>query len=333
MDTTGCPRFFATDTAFRSNVPGACDTSLIGFYVLGLVGVFLSFVASVKQTKNWLERPKHTSWFPRGPVNSFIFSFCQLLSVILIGQNVISYYNGFSFMLASILFLNFAYSYSLGVIRLVSLGERIIPKSKAESTQSHASLGKFDGLGKLLFIFQTAFLFASSFALIILSPTMTQNEEVISRFGWGAKAVFIMLCQCGYWYQFERCIRVVRLIQKSDLDADAAGKTARMEQLDMAVVRMRQNQATHVLASPAFFVFGLIAVGAIVGSIWSIYGVTVAQAIAALYFEFATKPKKKPNGRDEKRNVGGIAVDDQQRELEISPIVSSDPSGKANSKS
>lgn len=307
MNRTNCPALFATDQAFQRGTPGACDTSFPGFLVFCLMATFLSLITALKQYSNWKKRGKHQSRIPRGPITQLTYSLLQAgLLIPLIAVNLANFQNGVSFSLYTINFLPFAYAYTVGLLRLVSLGEKIIPKSRRPVGESAASLAEFDSFGKMMFATQSMSIVVTSAMLIILSPILTDYENVISRIGWGTKSLFLFVCQCGYWYQFERCIKAIRQVQlglpvSQNLTGDSEhvsssdAKKGTLKDFQEAIMRMRRHQLSHVSASPAVLIFFLLAIGAIPANIWIIYTPVISQALGGMYFEFRAKANPQQN--------------------------------------
>ena len=302
MNTTGCPPGWSTDGAFQHANVGACETPLAAYYVATMGTTAIALVAAIKQTQNWCARPKHASNIPRGPIMSFLFIGLQFIGYLLIGFGYLTYENGLALSMYTIMFLNFAYIYTLGVVRLVSLGEKIIPRSRRPAGESSINLRTFDGFGKFLFAAQIFFLVTSSVVLIILSPILLDQRDIISRLGWGLKSLFVGACQVSYWYQFERCIKVIRSVQvdtKYILPSEE-DKRARKDDLSSAIMKMRKNQLVHLLACPGSILFFLLAVGGVPGNFFVVLAPITFQAIAALLFEFSLKGNRKRTPRSPK---------------------------------
>jgi len=311
MNRTGCPADLATDGAFQAATVGACDTNIIGFYVYTLLFVAgLKFVSALKQFSNWMSRPTHKRKIPRGPLNSLMFCTVLIILAVLVGENIVNYKNGFSFSLFSVGFMNFVWSYSVGLKRLVSLGEKIIPKS-SRGTSASSQLANFDGLGKVLFTIQTISAVVSSVVLIVLSPIFTQNELVVSRIGFGSKGVFMAFCIGGYVYQFQRCIKTIRNVQDNAmvLKSDPAMK----RDMDKVILKMRGNQMVHVLfGGPPALTFILLAAGAVPANVWVVFLVPLMESLGSVMMEFAVRAPDASksgggSGESKKTSKGALA--------------------------
>jgi hypothetical protein len=300
--------------------PLSCDIPMAGYYGWAGFIVMLSFLTTGKQTLNWLRRPTHASKIPRGPINQALFTSLELAFLVMIGQNVINFENGWSFSVETLVFLPFTYAYSLGLIRLVSLGEKIIPKSRRPVGEAAAALGKFDNFGKVLLVSQTLGIGIGSLALVILSPTLVEYEFIIATIGWASKSTFMFACIFGYWYQFERCIRVIRQVQHNATIVDLTSSVRfdnkegelRNKELNAAVLKMRKHQLTHIGAMPAAVGMLLLATGGVPGSIWVIQMMAMSQAFSGIYFEFSVKAQTK-------RAPGAMKSGDSRR-LEIGRV-------------
>ena len=283
---------------------------MVGFYIYLSTIASIATIISIKQGMNWRARSNHSTKIPRGPLSSFVFSLLQFVMMILSGMNIINFSNGISFSLVSMIFLSFAYSYTVGLIRVVSLGEKIIPKARRQDTEAFRNLRNFDGLGRFMLICQVIFLLASSIVLIILSPVFPEHVEVIARVGWGCKSAFLLCCQCGYWYQFERCIRTIKSVTDNSaaIRANDFEKKLRDAEFMSAIIKMRKNQAIHVFAFSATILFFLLAAGFINGTVWIVYLSTVGQAMASFYFEFILNAARRPRMEDKVTGVSSKQI-------------------------
>jgi hypothetical protein len=290
MNCTGCPnKDFCTDGAFRESLPLECDTSLPGYYAytFGIVG--LKLIGLGKQVANWRYRHKGLRKFPLGPFNTSIYIILLIIQNILIGENLVNFRTGTSFILYSIMFLFFAWIYSYGLIYLVNLGRKIFGKKHQEELSKSADrLAKFDIFGRGMLFFQMFSLFASTLVLVVLSPILVDAELVLSRLGFGFKGAFVWFCMFGYLHQYSRCVAVIASTQKAAASITAQG--SRKSELLQVIKRMRRAQiAQFIAATPSALLFTLLATGAIGASVWAALGSQAFEAVGAIYYEFVVR--------------------------------------------
>jgi len=299
----------ATDEAFRANIDGSCDTSFVGYYTFALITIAIKLLSVVKQFANWFQRPTHRSKLPRGPLISLVFASSQLLFMFLIGFNLASYRNGVSFVLLSIGFLPFAHAYSIGLVRLVNLGEKILPKSSRNAETIKRVTG-FDGPGKLLFAIQVVSLVVSTVVLIVLSPILVEYEMVLSHVGFGTKALFMLFCIGGYVYHFERCIRAIQAVQRDVHQIKIANSGAKepgdASDLRPVVRKMRLAQLPHLCGtSPAALIYLLIAVDAVPATVYTVITTILLEASGSVFLEFVVRRKAKTLAPPSSSRSGG----------------------------
>jgi hypothetical protein len=243
MNGTGCPEYYATDGVFQLPNEGSCDTSLIGFYVFGLFIAGTRLVGAMKHGFNWYYTTRQVKAtrkrnLPLGPMNSLIQALFYLMQVFLYAFDVVNMRNGTSLSVYSAIFLPFAWWFTVYLLRLVKLGDKILPK--AQRTHDHGrELNKFDGLGKFMLAIQVFSLLVSSFLLIVLGPIIPEYEVLMGRIGFGFKASFILFCAAGIIYQFQRCIKAVEKVRdnvklerhRDDIEVIRAVKRMRAQQV------------------------------------------------------------------------------------------------------
>jgi hypothetical protein len=170
-----------------------------------------------------------------------LFALLLLALIILVGADVVNFRNGGSFVLYSIMFLQFSYIYSYGLIVLLRLGEKIIPKNlRKQASNGVDKLASFDFLGKTMVLVQVLSLLAGSVILAILMPLLTDVEFLLARIGFGLKACFIYSCLAGYLYQFQRCIGVIKTVQHG-VDGVIQKSGGSRNDLSRAINKMRKN--------------------------------------------------------------------------------------------
>jgi hypothetical protein len=292
MNVTGCSVGYATDEMFRSNDAGACDVPLVAYYMYTLFIVCIKFVTAGRMSQNWLRRwrrepaSKRSRMIPFAPVNMFFFAFVNLAIAVLGGLNLINFKNGLALMLYSVAFFPFAFAYTYGLIKLVGLGEKIIPKSHRQYADK--TLASFDRFGKTLLVTQVVSFGISSLVLIIIGPILPEQEQLFLEMGFGLKSVFAALSSAGYVYQFERCIRVIRKVQ-----ASVKQMSTGPSDLESAVKRMRMTQLLHVLtAVPSVVPMVLLAASAVPASVWLTLIPAALEAIANLIYSFTLRGRQ-----------------------------------------
>jgi hypothetical protein len=252
MNTTDCPEGYASDQMFQANTPSSCETPLAAYYVYTLFIVITKVFTALKILQNWIRKKrsiapsrnaKKMSSIPYVAINAIIFVVVNLVIAILGGLNIINFHNGLTLMLFSIAFLPFAWAYTNGLLKLVNLGEKIIPKSHQQFATDYLNLATFDSVGKALLVFQVASLLTSSGVLIVLGPILPQHEQVFLQVGFAFKAFFVAFSVLGYVYQFERCVRVINEITSSVKKIAPSSND-----LKPVIKKMRVTQALHIAA-------------------------------------------------------------------------------------
>jgi hypothetical protein len=285
MNTTGCPAFLATDEMFQANTEGACDTSLIGYGVYFGFICFLSFASAIRQTLTYLnlrkQGRKKRRRFPLAIINVFLLFLGIFLMALLGGLNVANFSNGGAAAIYSLAYLPFAWAYTYGLIKIVRLGEKMLPKAHRGA---HGHLGRFDLLGKCLFAFQLLSIISGTVALGVLAPILTQYETTILRIGFGAKCLFIAFSLAGYVYQFERLIRTIRKA-RNDINQIVSLKSDR-DELSEVIWKMRQTQLLHMTTTVSNIALFILAIGAAPASIWLVLLPAFMYTFGTFVYEF-----------------------------------------------
>lgn len=312
MNSSGCPPGVVTDEAFQLTYEQACETSLAGFYVYLSIIAALKYISTAKQTTNWYARRKHQQEgnyrhqrkIPLGPIVSFSFASIYIALTLLLGFDIINYRNGLSFMLYSIGFLPFAWGYTMGLVRVVRLGEKIIPRShRGEHTDG--KLRTFDRLGKTLLTIQTISIAISSLVLIILSPILHENATLLARLGFGLKAAFMTSSAFGWVYQYQRCINSIVAIQRNikGVRMEGSSSSGKTNGLDKVTKKMRSHQILQlVMITPAIVILFLLAIAAIPANVFVVFAPSLFEAIGTVLQEFVVNRKR--SGLSEKNQNG-----------------------------
>ena len=298
MNTTGCPEGYASDQMFQGTAPESCETPLAAYYSYTLFIVVTKFLTAGKIMSNWIHRKreaknpktaKKLGSVPYVAINATFFVIINFIIAILGGLNLINFHNGLTLMLFSVAFLPFAWAYTNGLLKLVHLGERIIPRSHQHLAENYLQLATFDNLGKSLLVFQVASLVTSSAVLIILGPIMPQHEQIFLQVGFAFKAFFAMFSVAGYVYQFERCIRVI-----NEITTSVAQMNPSSESLAPVVRKMRLTQALHILAGSLSVVpMTLLAANAIPANVFIVLLPGICEGVANMVYAFALRRRLK----------------------------------------
>ena len=299
MNLTGCEPGYASDQMFQNNRLQDCDVPLVAYYVYTMSIVFLNLSTAIKVSMNWTRKfckttsrdiRRHGTLLPLVPLSYFTYAFTNVSVAVLGGQNIINFTNGLSLALYSIAFLPFACVYTYGLIKLVRLGERIIPKSHREFAKD-ANLALFDSFGKFLMGFAVISYMISSCALIILGPIFPKMEQIFFQVGFGFKAGYISFILAGYIYQFERCIRVIKDVDKSVMFSHQP----QVNKLEFVIRKMRTTQALHFsVGFPSILFLVLLAGGALPASVWAVLLPPAIEAIGNFFYAFSIKRKSRP---------------------------------------
>ena len=193
MDTTGCSSGWATDVAFQRIDLGSCNSSLIAYWIVTMTICLAKFICSVKRTATWFER-KHSGQnrgrWPIPPAVSIFASVAYFVLFTLTGLNIVNVFNGVTFSLFSLCFISISFDYLMMLLKLVRLGQKIIPMSlrQAEGDHQHLpSLEKFNMVGLGLLFLQFFSMISSSLVLIVLSPIFPEQDTLFGSIGFSLK--------------------------------------------------------------------------------------------------------------------------------------------------
>ena len=248
MDATSCPLGYVTDVSFDYPTPdGFCATNLTVYITLVTIVFVVRLAALVKQWFNWSEansRQKRKGRLPFAPALSTFALILASLLFILIGVNVINVHNGGAWALYSFSFLPYCIATSFLLFRTVRLGSKIIPLGKDIGENS---LKTFSVPGRALATMQLMSIMISSFGLIILGPIFIEWHVVIGSVGIALKGLYITTLCSGLIVQFQRCILVIKKIQRNTNDMISSGYEVK-EKTDRAIKAMRQRQVICFIA-------------------------------------------------------------------------------------
>ena len=309
MNTSGCTRLYATDEAYRVNTPGACDVPLVAYVIL-YSSVFVAKIVTVtNHSLRWCDRRRkqqtaanQKSRIPIGPMVSGLFIAIFTLNVTLVGFDKLDFQRGTALSLYSIGYIPFAWNYSFALIRVVRLGEKILPKSH-RGFDENKHLARFDMIGKILFILQAVAVFSSSLVLIVVGPIVPDHEQIFMQIGFACKAFFLAICAGGFVYQFERCITTIKSVKNAVKEIGGAVP----DDLNAVIQKMRKNQLLHsVIIFPSILILVLLASGAIPAIVWIVNLPPTLEAFGTLFYElFLSTGRKRKQATDSKDEPPG----------------------------
>ena len=303
MNISGCPPLYATDEVYRINTPEACDIPLIAYGILYSLVFVAKIVTTTKHTKRWCERRRkqqtaanQKSRVPIGQLVSISMILLFLIHVFLAGFDKIDFQSGTALSVYSIGYIPFAWNYSFALIRVVRLGDKIIPKShRGLSENKH--LARFDMIGKILFILQAVAVFSSSLVLIVVGPIIPEHEQIFMQIGFACKAFFLAICAGGFVYQFERCILAIKMIKNGVRDIGGAAPG----DLNAVIKKMRKNQLLHFFVNlPSIILLFLLASSTIPAIVWIVNLPPTLESFGTLFYElFLSTGRKRKQVNEE----------------------------------
>jgi hypothetical protein len=202
------------------------------------------------------------------PIVSLVFAVTTYVDV----SNV---YNGFPWMLMSLTLLPYYITTTIVYLRMVRLGERIIPLARdlGVGTENHG-LRKQTKVTKILLAVQLASAVASTIVLCVLGPLDPQNSAIHGTVGLALKAQFQFCVLVGLTYQYYRCIQVVRTMQQraAEIKSPVSKESERTNNLKQSIRTMQQRMfLTSVVNVFTTGQFILVSAYVIPRTIWWVY--------------------------------------------------------------
>jgi len=223
VDRQGCPPGTATDQVFfTQNPPGACDANLNGFIATAVIILAAKLFIAVQHSRVWLRRaatskpkqqlsssssPFGTQRIPFVPTLSWLFFLALLLYFVGGGTNVFNAHNGWTPFLFGFGWFVFALSAIFFLLKFVSLGHRIAPRTKNNVFRSISGLdklSKFDTAGKISLVLCIVAMIVQTVLLCVVQMIPGVETEVIIRAALGCSGWFVLQHMVSINHHFQR---------------------------------------------------------------------------------------------------------------------------------
>ena len=285
MNRQNCSHLFATDQLFQRTPTGTCDSSIIVFAALYPVLLIIRLTAAISRCQRFYSRRKGGKTQKNSPILpllSLVYVLTKIVFFLLVIQNVVNVFDGWTFSIFSLVFLFFAATYFLELLRIVRLGTRI--GSYNDSISNH-SLEAFDRIGLLLVILSVTSAIAISVLLVILSPIFPEHDILFGVIGFASKGLFLCFVTFGLLWQIQRCYGVI------------SSKMPDSQRKANALQRLRQAQINYRLFGFLSALFFFLLASEIFPWYWYVVlGVTgVPEALSQVVLECKMRKMVKPS--------------------------------------
>ena len=269
MNPANCSVLFRSDNILLYEAPpDLCEIPVLAYAFLTSILIVGRISVAAMSWRIWrakyLKRSQTGNRFPqqrnRLPIQPSLYtSSCviQLLFFILAGLDVISSRNGTTGVLYWIWSVIIAIQCLLYLRKIVHLGIRIVPLTKAHVQISNSSsdkgtffsrekdekvISKFDLILKVNVVLIGICILTSMVGFVILAAIVFPGRLWGARIGFGSQACFLLLWDVSIAYQFERCILAVKSTMKRDEEQNMINreKQKTLFQNTLRVMRLQQ---------------------------------------------------------------------------------------------
>lgn len=215
MNQTGCPAGFATDEVLLyASQPLSCNVNMSAYIVLSVILMLLKTFASCHYVRAWVKRQYNEKnkkrlegRLPIVPIISWLSWLLHLAYFILIGLGVADAKNGLAAFLFGIGWTYFAFLSILFLLKFVSLGYRIAPRSAATKTfrlmPGAEKLSHFNIKGKIS-LFICVLMTILQFIFFCIVPFFYAVDDRYIRAGFGIQGYFLVQHAMSITNHFER---------------------------------------------------------------------------------------------------------------------------------
>lgn len=221
MNQTDCPPGRATDQVISlANIPGSCDVDFNGFVALVVFLGLTKILITIQHSLRWVQRERNIKTkqilldrkrWPVVPLISWGSAVAYLLFLIGSATDTFNAYNGWNAFMFGIGWLFYGLSSVMFLMKFVSLGHRIAPRSKSAVIRSIAGvekLSKFDTAGKFSLCAGLAALVVQTVLLCIVQMIPGTDHEVMIRAAFGAQGYLVLQHILSILHHVERIKQV-----------------------------------------------------------------------------------------------------------------------------
>jgi hypothetical protein len=241
MNTNGCEPGLFTDRIlnYASAEDEACTSPVVGWLTLSVICVLFriahaSRICFVLYRKKSLTSTHYVLLALHALTVSFAIVFFVLTSL-----NIANVENSLSAFLVSLFLFTVGSIHLLFVKKMISLGKRIIPISRAMTKEdSFLLLETEDTLVKCLMAFSFICMCGTVLSLFLQFILVSQNIETILpfQFGMGITAISQVFAISVTLYQFERCKRAIWRTAEGDMHRSIIVAAKKMTRRQLAII-------------------------------------------------------------------------------------------------
>ena len=264
--------------------PGTCNTPLAAWIVFGVVLCIGKAFVVYKHVTVWIERSRKMKraidrrMIPFVPVLGILSFLVYTVFFFLTGFNIINSSNGWAGGIYSFGWFAFGAMSIFYFLKMLRLGKRLIPLSKKVLSNPNAmeikddDLGKFDTVGRILFIIECLSVFGQTFLLAVIGVAVS-HSPAIALASFGVMALFLFVHTMSVLWLVERTIVAIKKSQfkpqnnnNNNNSGGAEGDSSSTRRSDISAIirKMREQQTViFVLALTGSLVYVLIVTTAI----------------------------------------------------------------------